>query len=228
MDGTRDLIDSLVAEARPVRRLHHPLVRSLMWCVLAAGIVCLLGLEHGIRPDFAEQMRKFSFKLGLCSSLLTGALAAIGCLMASLPDRSRSWLLLPTPALLVWISTISYGCLTDWVEFDAWTMRMGEAARCFATLVLVSLPLSGVMFAMLRHTARLRPRLITLTAGLAVAAIASSAMALLHELDATIMILIWNLGAAFVIVAIEGALGSRIVNWFDHATSIGRTATNQR
>ena len=203
MTDTNDLINSLAAGARPVRRLAHPLERAGVWLLAAAAIIVLLGLEHGVRPDLAAQLRKGSFTLGCAASLATGVLAAFGCLMASLPDRPRAWLLLPLPSLAVWLSTIGYGCLTDWVNFNDGTMRLGEAARCFA------------MFVMLRHVARLRPTAVTLTAGLAVAAMTSTAMSLLHQLDATIMILMWNLGVAVMIVAIEGTLGKRVLLWMD-------------
>ena len=50
-----------------------------------------------------------AFGLGTAVPLLAvGALAAFGCLMASLPDRSRAWLLAPLPALLLWLSTIGW------------------------------------------------------------------------------------------------------------------------
>ena len=75
----------------------------------------------------------------------------------SLPDRSRWWMLLPAPALAVWVSTIGYGCLTDWVSMGPDGVRMGEAVRCFATLLLTSVPLSIAMLVMLRHAALLRP-----------------------------------------------------------------------
>src|SRR5207249_510627 len=83
---------------------------------------------------------------------------------------SRGWLLLPLPALVVWLSTIGYGCLTDWVDIDANGLRIGEAARCFATLVLTSVPLSLLMFVMLRHAAPLRPTPVALIGSLAAAA----------------------------------------------------------
>jgi len=219
MTDTNDLISSLTADARPVRRLAHPLERAGLWLLAAVAIIALLGLEHGMRPDLAAQLSKGSFALGCAASLATGVLAAFGCLMASLPDRPRAWLLLPLPSLAVWVSTIGYGCLTDWVSFNDGTMHLGEAARCFATLVLVSLPLSGAMFVMLRHVARLRPTAVTLTAGLAVAAMTATAMSLLHQLDATIMILMWNLGMAVVIVAVEGALGKRVLLWMDRMSA---------
>jgi len=209
---TPDLIAILAADARPVRAIHPPLVRTAGWLALATGILLLLVVEHGLRPDLAEQLRKPSFLLGGIASAATGGLAAVGCLLGSLPDRSRRWLLLPLPTLLVWVSTIGYGCLTDWVSVDAGALRMGEAARCFATVFAVSVPLSIAMFAMLRHVARLCPKLVTMTAGLAVAAMTSTALSLLHQIDATVMILAWNLGVAALLVALEGVLGRRVLS----------------
>jgi len=212
MMDTPDLIESLAADARPVRAIRSPLVRTGGWLALAAGILLLLVVEHGLRPDLAEQLRKPSFLAGCMASAATGVLAAVGCLLGSLPDRSRRWLLLPLPTLLVWVSTIGYGCLTDWVSMDAGALRMGEAVRCFATVLAVSVPLSIAMFAMLRHAARLRPKLVTMTAGLAVAAMTSTALSLLHQIDATVMILAWNLGVAALLVALEGALSRRVLS----------------
>ena len=51
-------------------------------------------------------------------------------------------------------------------------------------------------------------------AGLAVAALTSTAMSLLHPLDATLMVLIWNIGASVAIVLVEAALGGRAMAWF--------------
>lgn len=215
---TRTLIERLASEAQVVRPLRSPLMRACGWLLLAAMILALLGIEHGVRPDLAEQLRKPFFFLGSVASLLTGVLAAVGCLLGSLPDRSRRWLLLPVPPLLVWASTIGYGCLTDWVSLDADGVRIGEALRCFATLLVVSVPLSLAMFALLRHAARLRPALVTTTAGLAVAAMTSTALSLLHQLDATVMILFWNLGTAALLVALEGAAGRRVLSWFSAAS----------
>ncbi len=218
MIDTTELIESLAAEAKPTRPLLNPFARAALWLAMAGAIVILLGIEHGVRTDISVQLGKPSFTLAIGASLVTGILAAIGCLVASLPDRSRSWLLLPLPSLAVWVSTISYGCLTDWVSFQSGSMQPGEAWSCLATLLLVSLPLSAMMFVMLRHAARLRPTLVTMTAGLAVAAITSMALSLFHPLDATMMILMLNLGTAAMIVAIEGAAGRTILVYIARLT----------
>jgi hypothetical protein len=158
-------------------------------------------------------LRQPVFVVGLAASLVTGILATIAAFMISLPDRSRAWLLLPIPALLVWLSTLSYGCLTDWVEMTPTGIDTGEAARCFATLFLTSFPLSITLLLMLRYAAALRPTETVITGALAVAAIAATALSLFHDLDASIMILIWNIGIAAVLVALGGAYGRILLAW---------------
>src|SRR5262249_37807194 len=107
--------------------------------------------------------------------------------------------------------TIGYQCLTNWIAFDPDGMSWGEAARCFSTVVLTSLPLAITILAMLCYAAPLRPTLVTLTAGLAVSAITATAMSLIHDLDASVMVLMWNFGTAVVIVCIGGAFGRRML-----------------
>lgn len=209
MITTPELIALLAAHARPVRPLRPPLVRTALWLLLAVGVFVLLALSHGVRPDLAQRAEQPIFVAGIVASLATGILAAVASFMLSLPDRSRAWILLPVPALLAWVSTVSYGCLTDWVSIGPDGMRLGEAARCFATLMLTSLPLSLAFYIMLRYAAWIRPTAVTITASLAVAAVTATAVSLFHELDATIMVLMWNLGIAVIIVGAGGVLGIR-------------------
>ena len=61
----------------------------------------------------------------------------------------------------------------------------------------------------LRHAALLRPTAVTRTGSVAVAAMTATALSLFHALDATIMILVWNLGLAAMIVGLGGVLGLR-------------------
>ena len=63
---------------------------------------------------------------------------------------------------------------------------------------------------MLRPTAWLDPTPVAVSGGLAVGGIAASAMTLLHDLDATVMVLAWTLGATVLIATLGGLLGRRI------------------
>jgi hypothetical protein len=208
---TPDLIDALVECATPVRRLRPPLVRGALWLALAAFILALLAIGHGVRTDLAERLHQPVFAVSIAAALATGVLAAAAAFMVSLPDRSQWWLALPAPALAVWVGTIGYGCMTDWVVIGPDGVRLGETLRCFATLVLTSVPLAIALAVMLRYAALLRPGAVTLAGALAVAAITSSALSLFHDLDATMMILIWNLGTAALITGLGSLFGRRVL-----------------
>ena len=103
MITTPDLIASLSANPAPVRRLRPPLLRACCWLALAGLVLVLLGVSHGLRPDFSKQLGDRAFVVGLVASLLTGVLAAVSAFMLSLPDRSRLYGLLPLPSLLIWM-----------------------------------------------------------------------------------------------------------------------------
>ncbi len=210
---TSDLIDVLSSSATPVRRLRPPFVRAALWLLLGAAVLSLLAIAHGVRPDLPVRLHQASFVTGMTAALATAVLAALASFKLSLPESSRWWCLLPAPALAIWVLSIGYGCLTDWVVMGPDGVRMGEAAQCFATLLLPSVPLSFAMLVMLRHAAALRPTIVSATGGLAVAAATSFVLSLVHEFDATIMILIWNLGTAAAIAGFAAVFGRTAFAW---------------
>jgi hypothetical protein len=213
MTKTPNLIDSLVADVTPVRRLRPPAIRALCWLLFAALILMLLAIGHGVRADLVLKLRQPIFATNVSAALVTGVLAALASFIASVPGRSWRWLLLPGPSLALWISTISYGCLTDWVSIGPQGMSPGEAAQCFATLALTGIPLSLMMLIMLRYVARLTPTPIAMMGSLAVAAMTAVALSLFHPIDATVMILMWNFGVTALFLAIGGLSGRRLFGW---------------
>lgn len=213
MTRTSDLIEVLVADAAPVRRLRPPAARAACWLLFAGIVIVLVGIAHGARADLALKLHQPVFIVGVAAAMTTGVLATVGAFIASVPGRSRRWLLLPTPSALVWVATISYGCLTNWVSMGPDGVSLGETARCFATLALVSVPLSLVMLIMLRHVARLSPAPVTMTGCLGVAAMTAMALSILHPLDATVMILVWNFGVTVLFLWLNGRYGHRLLAW---------------
>lgn len=206
---TPQLIDALVERAAPVRRLRNPLARAGCWLGFAAIVLALLAVAHGVRTDLLQHLHQPVFLVSLTAALATGILAAIAAFLVSLPDRSPQWMLLPVPALAIWLSTVGYGCLTDWVSMGPGGVELGETARCFATLLLTSVPLSLAMLVMLRYAVLLRTTPVAMMGALAVAAMTAFALSLDHAIDATVMILIWNLGTAALIAGIGTALGRK-------------------
>lgn len=206
---TEELIWSLARQARPVRRLWPPFVRALVWLGLASLIVAVLALYHGVRPDLAGKLQEPAFLVQLGAAWLTGAMATVAAFEASVPDRSRAWLVLPLPSLGLWLSGVGYGCLANWSAATPDGMMPGESLRCLETIVLTSLPLSLLLWLMLGRARPLRPIPTAWLGGLAVAAFAAAALALLHEIDATILVLLWNFGPMLVLVFLAGFFGPR-------------------
>lgn len=209
--NTPDLIETLVAGVGPVRRLRPPVMRASAWLAVAVAVIGMLGLWHGPRADLVMRLGQPWFVAGMVAAALTGALAAVAAFLLSLPDRSRAWALLPVPAAALWLGTVGTGCLTDWVRLDGENFQWGDAASCFGLLLLASVPLSALLFWMLRHTARLRPTPAILSGGLAVAALSACALSLLHVFEASAMILLWNFGAAGLVMGVDAVIGRRLL-----------------
>ncbi|QBY50571.1 DUF1109 family protein [Cupriavidus oxalaticus] len=58
-----------------------------------------------------------------------------------------------------------------------------------------------------------------MSAALAVAAMTAAVLSVIHPLDASAMILLWNLGVALVFVAGGGLIGRRLTSKYVDATS---------
>ena len=67
--------------------------------------------------------------------------------------------------------------------------------------------LAVVTFAMLRRGSLLAASTVALTGSVAVAAMSATAKSIFYSLDATVVILVWNLGTAALIVAVGSWLG---------------------
>jgi hypothetical protein len=214
MIPTDDLISALVANLRPVRRLRPPLLRATGFLLLAALILTMVGAAHGWRPGLFARLAEIHFTLGLTGAVFTGILAAVAAFLISLPGRSRHWLWLPFPALALWLSSIGHQCLRFWTPMVPGSAPPGETISCIATLVLTSLPLSLALALMLRHVASFNPAPVILAASLSVAGFTAAALTLFHPLDASVEILMFNLGSGLFIMlsgaAINLFLSSRV------------------
>lgn len=211
MTATSELIDTLVKCATPVRRLRSPAARALLWAAFAGLVLLLLAIGHGLRVDLAERLREPAFVASVAAALATAILAAVAAFTISLPDRSRWWLLLPAPTLAIWFATIGYGCFADWVSIGPDGVHLGEAVGCFSLLLITSVPLSVALMVMLRYAALLRSGAVTMMGGLAVAAFTATALSLLHDHNATAMVLVWNFGTVALIIGLAGLFGRSLL-----------------
>lgn len=201
--NTDRLIDSLIADATPVRRLR-PLPRRIMaWVGIALVLVIAETLVHGLRPDLNDCMTEWQFLTGTVAPMVTGALAAAGALIAAQPDRSERWLLLPVPALLLWIGGTTGGCLIDWAASDFSDVHLANTLECVTTVGIVSLVLAGLLYILLRPVLRAAPRGTIMVASLAAASIATAAHSLSHSIETSALLLIWSPGVAAAVFGLD-------------------------
>ena len=209
MSGTDPLIARLAADAAPVRRLRPPAQRALGYTVFAAALLVPLLILHGARGDLAEAITEPDFALRLAAAGATGAAAALAAALLAIPGRARAWALLPLPPFALWVGTIGFGCLANWTNLDLAGVTREELLRCTSTLLFAGVPLTFAMLALLRRAAPLSANLASATGGLAAAGFTAFALTLLHPIDASIAILVWNGGSILLFVGLETVLFRR-------------------
>jgi hypothetical protein len=211
MSTTDTLIEKLAGRLEPVRRLRKPWLRALLWIAFATLVIAVLVTLRGFRADIAECLRDPGYLIPLAGAWLTGVTAALTAFQISLPDRSRLWLLLPLPAVALWISGFAYGCLADWIAIPEGAPIAADSVRCLTTILVASAIMIALMLPMLRRTRTLRPNATAWAGILAVSGFADTAHLLIHVVDASLLVLVINLVPAALIVLLGGLAGRRAI-----------------
>ena len=205
------LIDELVTDLYPVKRLLPPSWRATLWlgavALMAAGLASMADLpavEHRIMtvPDMW---------LAVLGSTLTAILAAVAAFQFGCPNRSPLWALLPLPALALWVGASGLGCARSWLLPGTHDASMNESKDCLVFIVGMSVPLTMTMFAMLRRGYTLYPSHAGAVGGLAVAAASATLLNFFHPYDATISDLAVHAGTVSLIVAANSLLGGKVL-----------------
>jgi len=201
---TDRLIERLAREAEPVRRLPPPLRRAAIWLAAVAAALATAILAFADLEVFARRAADDKMALELVGTALTGILATVAAFELSLPDRARSWALLPLPGLVLWIASSGYSCWRHWLTYgpDGW--EIGESWNCFRFILAASIPLAASLIFLLRRARPLAPLPCALMGGLGVAAIAAFALQFFHPFDVTFMDLAVHLVAVAIVVAAVG------------------------
>jgi hypothetical protein len=210
MKPTEELIDQLAESVVPVRRLRPPLLRAGLWLL---GVLCVAGaviLAAGAMPRFGERTVVPGFDTEWAATVLTGMCAVLAAFELSLPDRSRNWLWLPLPTLLVWVGASGFGCYRSWLVVGAdQSLQLGESARCFMFILAVSVPLAIALTIPLRRSRPLEPMPVLWCAGLGVAALSAAILQFFHPFNITVMDLAAHLAAIALVVLLVGTVGRR-------------------
>jgi hypothetical protein len=207
---TQDLIESLAANAKPVRRLRPPLARATAWLVAFVAVVTVATVATGAWPAMIARLEDTRFAVEMAATFVTGLAAIIAAFYLSLPGRSRFWMLLPLPPLLLWLASSGYGCYQNWAAYDPMGWRLGRSSDCFVFIITMSIPVAVALYIALRRALPLDPLRVMVTGGLGVAGLAAATLQFYHPFDVTLVDLAVHVFAVLLVVAMMMAGGRTI------------------
>ena len=210
-DDHAQLIDRLAGDLRPVRRYAPPWARAIAW---SAALVVLAGLVVAyLGPERAQQRLPPAPQLmwSLTWPVLTAFTAAWAAFETSLPGSDRRWAWLPLPFLALWLAASGIECLLHALAPATRADQDPSPMECLAFIMVLSVPLCGLLFAMLRRTLPLAPAVTAALGGLAAAAGAAALLALFHPVKIAFLDLLVHAGAVLVIVGATRLVGSPLL-----------------
>ena len=199
---TEQIVRSLAADLKPVRRLPKVEWRTVAWAVFAAACVAIASYALGPRTDLMAKLRDPAFLVEGALLLLVSLFAARSAFASSIPgaERSTDGRILPVMGLLVWVCVVAGGAAVS---------NFAPAWICIARMsALVFVPALAALW-MLRRAAPLAPRW---TGGLALLSAGSLALLgtrMLCPKDDPRHVLLWHFGP----LLLTAAMGIRLGRW---------------
>jgi len=210
---TDTLVDRLAQGLEPVRRLRPPWMRTAAWCLVALSYVALIVVVVSPREDLMAKAFDWRYAVEQSAAFATALAAATAAFATTIPGHDRRLVLLPLLPLAVWLGTLGQGCLQDWVHFGTNGLVFSPDWFCFPAIVMVGAVPAIAMTVMLRRGAPLTPHLTAALGGLAAAGLANFGLRLFHTQDASLMVLVWQVGSVVILATLCAFAGRRLMNW---------------
>ena len=221
---TDKLIACLSENADPVRRLPSPWVRTAAWFAIAIPYVAVIVVMMAPRGDLAVKLTDFRFLLEQSAALCTAIGAAVAAFSSTVPGYDRRFLLLPLPPLTVWLASLGQGCVQLWMLGDVFTSFTSDF-MCIPAIMLVGTLPAVTMVLMLRKGAPLWPHASAALGGLAAAGLGNFGLRLFHDQDASLMVLVWQMGTVVMLAILCGWAGRLFLDWRPQIARVRRNLT---
>ena len=205
------LIRDLASDLAPVGRLRPPTVRALGWLAVVAIVAVALARFADLPALESRLSASPDMWLAVTGAIMTAVLAALAAFQLSLPDANRVWALLPLPAALLWVIASGIGCLRAWLVPGTHIAGLNEARDCLIFIIGISIPLSVLMFVMLRRACSLQPGLTAAMGGLATAAAAATLLNFFHPFDAAATDLAVHACAVALVIVANWSFSGRLL-----------------
>lgn len=211
--NTDQLINRLVSEAQPVRRLIDPSRRAAMWVAIALVCVSFGLLYFGVRRDLATVSHSVTFWLRLALLVSTMWLAVTSSFRLAVPGREtqvwrRWWPLIALGALVaVAVAEVVAGALTGDLgsPLRAWT--------CVRKVAFVGAVPATLSLFLINRAVPIEPQWSALLGILAAGAAGALTSELACPIASPLHMLLWHVAPVAVSVGIGLLIGSAILVW---------------
>jgi hypothetical protein len=181
--------------------------------LVAIPYVALVVLVVSPRADLLTKALEWRYLVEQLAALATGITAAIAAFATVIPGYDRKFLFLPALPLAIWLGSLGEGCVQDWIRFGPDGLSLQPDWFCFPAIVLVGAVPAIAIAVMLRRGAPLTPHVTAALGGLAAAGLGNFGLRLFHSQDASLMVLVWQVGTVFILTAMAAWAGRYLLNW---------------
>jgi len=211
----RGLVDDLVADLRPVKRIWTPETNLGFWLaveLLVFGLVASLALRMDVMGQLAHPL----FLLELALLIAAGGLSAAMALLAAVPGRE------PSPgavALALGLLAASLVCLHQEMPAAARTLASAPWGMSCAleTIGIALVPWATLLF-LARRGASLVPVVAGGLAGLAAFLLAAATMRVVCPVDNLWHLVIWHFSPVVIGLGLSSLIGVGLLRaWRDEA-----------
>lgn len=210
---TDALIKSLASTSAVVRPLPRPGIRTAVWMLGSLAYVALVVSVMTPRPDLSLIVADPRFLLEQSAALMTAMTAALAAFCLNIPDRQGRAVFVPVIPLAVWVGSLGSDCVRTIMTAGWAAVPFEQDWMCIPAIALAGAVPASLMVLMLRRGAPLNPTLSMALGGLAAAGLGSFGLRLFHAEDASLMVLVWQLGTVAVLALLTGAMGRQVINW---------------
>ena len=209
---TDDLIQTLVDEAVPVRRLHSMRRRSITWVGLALLVVGLGIVLLGPRFDLVRRIRDPLFLVECGSLLVLCAVSARSAFQLSVPGEERPVSTIAGPILVfvLWFLLV-LGRAWSAPVADASSFGILLGYRCIARIVALGLLPAATGFALMKRASSRKRALTGLLVSLASFSLAALGTQLSCTNDQPVHVLFWHFIPTLTVSVFGAYLGHRLL-----------------
>lgn len=211
--NTDQLIVALTAELAPVRRLRPPAFRTFLWLLVALPWIALVVTVVGPRDDLPDLLGDRSWMFLQMATFATAMSAAMAAFCAGVPGRPRWEHFVPAVPFALWLSVPVVDLLDSLKSGDVAQLAFAPDWICLPGVILVGFGPGAAMVLALRRGAPVHPGLAAFLGGLAAAALGSFGLQLFHPQDASLMVLVWQIGSVMLLTLMSAGVGHRLLTW---------------